>query len=94
MPTPAKFFILRYGYVKGILEKRVPFRAQHLEHALSAKKSGHLVMGGALADPPDAAIIVFNVADKTQVEDFAKRDPYVLNDLVTSYSIREWTVVV
>ncbi|KAG6612232.1 Dimeric alpha-beta barrel [Phytophthora cinnamomi] len=92
--TDKKFFILRYEYVANILERRVPFRSQHLEHALGAKKNGHLVMGGALANPPDAAVIVFTAADKQIVEDFAREDPYVRNDLVTSYSIREWTVVV
>ncbi|KAJ8552581.1 hypothetical protein ON010_g9965 [Phytophthora cinnamomi] len=89
-----KFYILRYEYVGDILERRGPFRAEHLERAVSAKKDGHVVMGGALVDPPDAGVFVFNVADKQLVEDFAKDDPYVLNDLVTSYSIREWTVVV
>ncbi|EGZ18772.1 hypothetical protein PHYSODRAFT_499822 [Phytophthora sojae] len=89
-----KFFILRYEYVDDIFERRAPFRSQHLEHAQSAKKNGHLVMGGALANPPDAAVVVFNAADQQLVEDFAKEDPYALNDLVTSYSVREWTVVV
>ncbi|GMF30163.1 unnamed protein product [Phytophthora lilii] len=89
----SKLFLLRYEYVANILQQRVPFRAQHLEHALSAKKRGLLVIGGALADPPDAAVIVFN-AEQQQVDKFARDDPYVRNGLVTSYSIREWTVVV
>jgi uncharacterized protein YciI len=89
-----KFYILRYEYVGDILDRRGPFRAEHLERAVSAKKDGHVVMGGALVNPPDAGVFVFNVADKEVIEEFAKADPYVLNDLVTSYSIREWTVVV
>ncbi|KAF1776468.1 Dimeric alpha-beta barrel [Phytophthora cactorum] len=79
-----KHYILRYEYVGDILDRRGPFRAEHLERAVNAKKDGHVVMGGALVNPPDAGII----------EDFVKADPYVLNDLVTSYSIREWMVVV
>ncbi|GMF47324.1 unnamed protein product [Phytophthora fragariaefolia] len=89
-----KFYILGYKYVDNIFERRAPFRSKHLEHALNAKKNGDLVMGGALANPPDAAVINFTAADKQTVEDFAEKDPYVINDLVTSFSIREWTVVV
>ncbi|KAG7376523.1 hypothetical protein PHYPSEUDO_013218 [Phytophthora pseudosyringae] len=89
-----KFYILRYEYVGDILDRRGPFRAEHLERAVTAKKDGHVVMGGALVNPPDAGVFIFNVADKQLIEDFAKDDPYVLNDLVTSFSIREWTVVV
>ncbi|POM57768.1 Dimeric alpha-beta barrel [Phytophthora palmivora] len=92
--TENKFFILRYNYVDDILERRVPVRSEHLEYALNAKKNGHLVMGGAVANPPDAGIIVFNAPDQQVVEDFAKNDPYVREELVTSYSIREWMVVV
>lgn len=92
--TDKKHYILRYEYVGDILDRRGPFRAEHLERAVNLKNDGHIVMGGALVNPPDAGVFVFNVADKQIVEDFAKADPYVLNDLVTSYSIREWTVVV
>ncbi|RLN53304.1 hypothetical protein BBJ29_000471 [Phytophthora kernoviae] len=89
-----KFYILRYEHVGDILDRRGPFRAEHLERAVNAKKDGHMVMGGALVNPADAGIFIFNVEDKQLVEDFAKADPYVLNDLVTSYSIREWMVVI
>ncbi|RLN83644.1 hypothetical protein BBJ28_00020736 [Nothophytophthora sp. Chile5] len=97
MSSPApdkKFFILRYEYVGDILERRGPFRAEHLARLTAAKEEGHVVMGGALVNPPDAAVIIFSAADKQFVEDFAKGDPYVLNDLVTSSSVREWMVVV
>eukprot|EP00644_Phytophthora_capsici_P003736 jgi/Phyca11/556096/estExt2_Genewise1Plus.C_PHYCAscaffold_820115 len=89
-----KYFILRYNYVDNILERRVPVRSEHLEHAQNSKKKGHLVMGGAVANPPDAAVIIFNAPDQQVVEDFAKNDPYVREKLVTSYSVREWAVVV
>ncbi|KAF4029779.1 YCII-related domain-containing protein [Phytophthora infestans] len=92
--TDKKYYILRYEYVGDILDRRGPFRAEHLERAVSAKKDGHVVMGGALVNPPDAGVFVFNVADKQTIDDFVKADPYVLNDLVSSYSIREWMVVV
>jgi uncharacterized protein YciI len=38
-------------------------------------------------------VLVFKAADRHVVEDFAKADPYVLNGLVTSWRVREWTTV-
>ncbi|CEG45663.1 YCII-related [Plasmopara halstedii] len=92
--TDKKYYILRYEYVHDILNRRGPYRAEHLERAVTAKKDGNVVMGGALVDPPDAGVFIFNVSDKKIIEKFATSDPYVLNNLVTSYSIREWTVVI
>ncbi|TDH69943.1 hypothetical protein CCR75_004030 [Bremia lactucae] len=92
--TDSKYYILRYEYVSDILDRRGPFRAEHLERAVIAKKDGHVIMGGALVNPLDAGVFIFNVTDKKIIEEFAKTDPYVQNHLVTSYSIREWTVVI
>ncbi|KAJ0411815.1 hypothetical protein ATCC90586_002968 [Pythium insidiosum] len=88
-----KYYILRYEYVPDILEKRGPFRAQHLENALALKAEGKIVMGGALAEPAEA-IIVFHTSEKSEIEEFVKKDPYVQNKLVTAHSIREWMVAI
>jgi uncharacterized protein YciI len=80
--------------VPDILEKRGPFRPEHLERATAAKDRGSIVMGGALVDPPDGALFIFKVADTQEIEDFAQQDPYVKNGLVPAYSIREWMVVI
>ncbi|HET9054706.1 MAG TPA: YciI-like protein, partial [Cyclobacteriaceae bacterium] len=74
--------------------KRAPFREEHLRLANEARNNGTLIMGGALADPADGALLVFK-ADSPQVaEDFAKNDPYVKNGLITEWKVRPWTVVV
>ena len=41
-----------------------------------------------------AAAIVFKADTPAVAEAFAKADPYVLNGLVTSWRVREWTTVV
>jgi uncharacterized protein YciI len=51
-------------------------------------------MGGALADPVDKAVLIFKCQDKAVVEHFALQDPYVQNGLISSWVIREWTVVI
>jgi hypothetical protein len=51
-------------------------------------------LGGALANPPDAAILLFQGDSPAVVEAFVQADPYVQNGLVLHWHIREWTTVV
>jgi hypothetical protein len=76
------------------VNRRVPFRQQHLKLALESHGRGELQLAGALADPVDGALLIFLSPDSTTVETFVKRDPYVLNGLVKQWRIRPWTVVV
>ncbi len=89
-----KHFLLFYEVVADYAEKRVPFRKLHLQHALDAKARGELVLAGALADPADGAVLMFQGETGTATEAFARNDPYVKNGLVTSWKVREWTTVV
>lgn len=88
------YFILFYETADNYVEKRAPFRAQHLELAREAHARGELLLAGALADPLDRAVLVFRAPDRQSVEDFARRDPYVLNGAVKRWEVRPWTVVI
>jgi len=55
---------------------------------------GELVLGGALANPIDGAVLLFRGASPAVAEAFAAADPYVLNGLVLQWRVREWTTVV
>jgi uncharacterized protein len=87
-------FLLIYDYVPDYLERRGEFRKSHLAYANAAVERGELVLGGALADPPDKAVILFRGESPAAAENFAKNDPYVLNGLVTDWKVRPWTTVV
>ena len=87
-------YLLFYDVVEGYPERRKPFRAAHLAYANEAVARGELVLGGALADPVDAAVMLFRAPSREVVERFVARDPYVLNGLVKSWRVREWTTVV
>ena len=87
-------FILFYDYVENIVERRAPYRETHLAHVGEYVERGELVLGGAFASPADGAAIVFKIDGAAQIEEFVQRDPYVINELVTGWRIREWTVVV
>ena len=88
------YYILFYKTAEDYMERRGQFRQQHLDMAKEAVANSEIVMGGALADPPDQAIIVFKGDSPDVAEKFAKSDPYVLNGVVTEWEVRPWTVVI
>jgi uncharacterized protein YciI len=88
------YFLLFYETVENYVEKRAPFREAHLAYAKAAHDRGELYLGGALSEPADGAVLVFRSDDVTAAENFAKNDPYVLNGLISKWSVRPWTVVI
>ncbi len=87
-------YLLFYDVASDYLERRLAFRDAHLAYADEAVRRGELVLGGALADPADAAILLFRGASPAAAEGFAAADPYVTNGLVKAWRVREWTTVV
>jgi uncharacterized protein len=87
-------YILFYDVIDDYVEKRAQFRELHLKHARAAYDRGELVLGGALADPVDGAVLVFRGESAEVVEQFAKSDPYVLNGLVKQWRVRKWNTVI
>jgi uncharacterized protein len=89
-----EYYALFYEVVDDFVRRRVPYREEHLRLAREAHTRGELVLAGALADPADRALRVFRVENRGVVENFARRDPYVTNNLVVRFQVRPWTVVV
>jgi len=89
-----KHFLLFYDGAPDYLERRPQYRDAHLKHAWAAVERGDIVVAGALADPVDGAVLMFQGGDRSVAEEFAKADPYVLNGLVKEWRVREWTTVV
>lgn len=89
-----KHFVLLYDYPADFRERRAPFRAAHIAHAHAAVGRGALQLGGAFADEPPMGMLLFKAESASEVEDFARADPYVINGVVLSWRVREWTTVV
>ena len=89
-----KHFLLLYDTVPEYLERRGEFRNAHLTLARAAQDRGELVLGGALAEPVDGAILLFRGESAEVARKFAEADPYVRNGLVKAWRVREWTTVV
>lgn len=88
------YFALEYTLVDDYLQRRAAFRQEHLVLARPAWERGELVLAGALTEPVDRALLVWHTEDRRVIERFVEQDPYVRHGLVTSWTIRPWTVVV
>jgi uncharacterized protein YciI len=86
-------YLLFYDVVPDYLERRAPLRAAHLAHAQAAHARGELILGGALADPVDGAVLLFHGNSPAAAEAFAASDPYVTHGLVTLWRVRAWATV-
>ena len=90
----ALHYLLIYDVVADYVQRRTPFRQEHLGLAREAVARGELVLGGALADPADGAVLLFKGDSPAAAEAFASADPYVRNGVVTRWRVREWTTVI
>jgi uncharacterized protein len=89
-----RHYLLMYDLVENYAQLRVPLRSAHLRLAQEAVDRGDLVLGGALVEPSDAAILLFKGETSAAAEAFAEADPYVLNGLVIRWRVREWYTVI
>ena len=87
-------YLLFYDVAPDYLERRGEFRAEHLALAWKACARGELILAGALADPVDGAVLLFQGNSPVVAERFAAADPYVKHGLVTRWSVRLWNTVV
>mmetsp|Transcript_7510 Transcript_7510/g.14863 ORF Transcript_7510/g.14863 Transcript_7510/m.14863 type:complete len:123 (+) Transcript_7510:127-495(+) len=88
-----KHYLLMYDYVEGILEKRGPYRPEHLGNAQKQLEAGFIKAGGAYNEGK-GAVFHFECDDKEHIEEFVKNDPYYKNGLIPSYNIYEWTLAI
>ncbi len=90
--TP-KLYILQYDYVENALEKRAPYREAHLAVFEKQAQNGNMILGGAINHPPTGAVIVFRNLTVDDIEQFVQQDPYVINGIVTKYTIQPYIAV-
>ena len=86
-------YLLFYDFVDDIVERRAPYREEHLALVRRWREDGRIGHAGAIGEPPHGAAIAFEVDDAAQVEEFAAADPYVTEGLVTAHRIERWHVV-
>lgn len=84
-------FLLRYTLAHDYLVRRAALRDAHLAMAWAASDKGDLILGGAIGDPVEGALLLFTDADAARA--FAVADPYVTNGLVVRWDIVPWATV-
>ncbi len=90
MSEPELTHVLFYKYVSDILERRTPYREQHLKRIEALRAADRLVVAGAYGDPPAGAVIGFKGLTREEVEAWADTDPYVTAGLVVERSVEPW----
>jgi uncharacterized protein YciI len=86
-------YLLFYEVVDDYVARRAQFRDAHLTLGWQASERGELILGGALTNPTDTAVLLFKGDSPEVAERFAKVDPYVTNGLVKRWYVREWMTV-
>ena len=88
---PETLHALIYDYPADILERRAPYRDEHLARIAAWHADGRIVIAGAMGDPPQSGLIVFR--DAAEAAAFPAGDPYVTAGLVMGHRVIPWTVV-
>ena len=78
-------YLLIYDLADDYLSRRGEFRGVHLKMAWDARAKGDLVLGGALGEPVDRAILMFKGESPKVAEDFAKDERQPLPPVATRF---------
>lgn len=89
-----KHFVLTYEAVPDMMDRRGPFREAHLAMLKNLVAAGKLELAGAMVSVPPGSMFVFRGETDADARAFAEADPYVVNGLITHWSVTEWTTVV
>lgn len=87
-------FVLIYETAPDYLQRRAEFRSAHLALAWQAAERGELLLGGAVGEPADSALLLFLCDNADIPAAFANADPYVVNGLIKSWQVKLWHTVV
>lgn len=87
-------YLLIYDLSDDYLQRRGDYRSEHLAYAWAAAERGELLLAGALDEPVNGAVLLFEGETPAGAEAFARGDPYVKVGLITRWTVRPWRTVV
>ncbi len=93
MSEPEFTYVLFYKYVADIVERRGPYRAQHLQRIEALRAADRLIVAGAVGDPVCGGVIGFKGLPREEVEAWADADPYTTAGLVLERRVEPWRLV-
>ncbi|HAZ44565.1 MAG TPA: hypothetical protein DDW76_30550 [Cyanobacteria bacterium UBA11369] len=77
------------SYCEDVLEKRAPYRQDHLDGLAAQKESGVLITIGPTKDLTKV-FAIYDADSEDTVRQLVENDPYWKNGIWTEYEIREW----
>lgn len=83
-----KKYVLLYESAADVLVKAPLHFPAHRARWDEFRARNTLLMIGPFADPRDGAMAIFT--SREAAEEFARGDPFVLNGVITAWSVREW----
>ena len=82
-------YVVFYESAPNVADNAPPHLAAHVARWKQFQDSGELLMIGTFGNPQDeGSMAVFT--SREAAEAFVKDDPFVLNGVVQSWTIREW----
>lgn len=87
-------YLLIYDVAPDYMTRRAGFRDAHLRLAWQAAERGELILGGAVGEPVESSILLFQCDSPEIPAAFAAGDPYVLNGVVVRWRVQLWNTVV
>lgn len=82
-------YILWGRYCDNALEKRKPYRQDHLDGLAQQKDSGILVTLGPTADNTQV-FGIYDAENEASVRQLIENDPYWQNGIWTEYEVKAW----
>ena len=77
------------SYCEDVLEKRAPYRQDHLDGLAAQKESGVLITIGPTKDLTKV-FAIYDAESEDTVRQLVENDPYWKNGIWTEYEVREW----
>ncbi|MDH6107741.1 YciI family protein [Anabaenopsis tanganyikae CS-531] len=82
-------YIMWGTYCENVLEKRDPYRQDHLDGLAKQKASGLLITLGPTKDTTKV-FGIYEAEDEGTVRQLVENDPYWKNGIWTEYFVKEW----
>lgn len=82
-------YIMWGNYCDDVLEKRKPYRQDHLDGIAAQKQAGTVITLGPTQDTT-MVFGIYEAPDEATVRQLVESDPYWKNGIWTEYQVKEW----
>lgn len=85
------FMTTRFESLDDVRQSAPAQMAEHVSRSKQLHADGVLLMAGAFLDEPGEPVRTMGVlASREAAEDYAHRDPFVVDGMVSEWPVREW----